>query len=111
MNRGRRDGSGFITLNRPKALNSLSLDMVRDLTAALLAWRDDPPSRRSRSAAQGKARPLAPCAPAATSASSTRPALRRATRALEDFFTEEYALNHLIHDYPEALHRASWTAS
>jgi enoyl-CoA hydratase/carnithine racemase len=33
---------GLITLNRPKALNALSLGMVRDLTAALLAWRDDP---------------------------------------------------------------------
>ena len=26
-------------------------------------------------------------------------------RELEAFFTEEYALNHLIHTYPEALHR------
>ena len=34
--------AGRITLNRPKALNALSLDMLRELTAALLAWRDDP---------------------------------------------------------------------
>ena len=33
---------GFITLNRPKALNALSLDMVRGLTRALLAWEHDP---------------------------------------------------------------------
>ncbi|MDP3412138.1 MAG: enoyl-CoA hydratase/isomerase family protein, partial [Polaromonas sp.] len=33
---------GFITLNRPKALNALSLPMVRELAAALTAWRDDP---------------------------------------------------------------------
>ena len=32
---------GFITLNRPKALNALTLQMVRDLMACLLAWRDD----------------------------------------------------------------------
>jgi enoyl-CoA hydratase/carnithine racemase len=32
---------GYITLDRPKALNSLSLEMVRALTATLLAWRDD----------------------------------------------------------------------
>lgn len=32
---------GWITLDRPKALNSLSLDMVRAITTALLAWRDD----------------------------------------------------------------------
>lgn len=35
------NGTGFITLDRPKALNSLSLDMVRAMTQALLAWRDD----------------------------------------------------------------------
>jgi len=32
---------GFITLNRPRALNALSLSMVRDLMAILLAWQDD----------------------------------------------------------------------
>jgi hypothetical protein len=32
---------GFITLNRPKALNALNLDMVRGLTATLLAWQQD----------------------------------------------------------------------
>ena len=35
------NGTGFITLDRPRALNSLSLDMVRAITAALLAWRGD----------------------------------------------------------------------
>jgi len=38
----RRGSAGLITLNRPKALNALSLQMVRDLTATLRAWRDDP---------------------------------------------------------------------
>ena len=33
---------GCITLNRPKALNALSLDMVRQITAALLTWQNDP---------------------------------------------------------------------
>ena len=33
---------GFITLNRPKALNALSLHMVRELSAALAAWQGDP---------------------------------------------------------------------
>jgi enoyl-CoA hydratase/carnithine racemase len=32
---------GCITLNRPQALNALSLDMIRTLTQALLDWRDD----------------------------------------------------------------------
>ena len=32
---------GLITLNRPEALNALSLAMVRDLSALLRKWRDD----------------------------------------------------------------------
>ena len=34
--------AGRLTLNRPKALNALTLDMVREIAAALNAWRDDP---------------------------------------------------------------------
>ena len=36
-----RGAVGFITLNRPQALNALTLSMLRDLTACLLAWRED----------------------------------------------------------------------
>ena len=32
---------GFIMLDRPQALNALSLDMVRTITATLLHWCDD----------------------------------------------------------------------
>ncbi|MFM9851025.1 MAG: enoyl-CoA hydratase/isomerase family protein [Hyphomicrobiaceae bacterium] len=38
----RREGrAGRITLNRPKALNALTLGMVREIWPALLAWKDD----------------------------------------------------------------------
>ena len=37
-----RGRMGLITLNRPRALNALSLGMVRDLTVALQAWAQDP---------------------------------------------------------------------
>jgi enoyl-CoA hydratase len=41
--RARRDGPvGRIELNRPEAINALTLPMVRALTAALLARREDP---------------------------------------------------------------------
>ncbi|MFT3797547.1 3-hydroxyisobutyryl-CoA hydrolase [Microbacterium sp.] len=33
---------GHLTLNRPRAINALDLGMIRQLTAALGAWRDDP---------------------------------------------------------------------
>ncbi|MEC4721533.1 enoyl-CoA hydratase/isomerase family protein [Noviherbaspirillum sp. CPCC 100848] len=91
---------GIITLDRPKALNSLSLEMVRAITQALLAWRGDAAVRAVliRSSSEkafcaggdirffheaGRSTPLAGSA------------------LLEDFFTEEYALNHLIHTYPK----------
>ncbi|MEZ5854287.1 MAG: enoyl-CoA hydratase/isomerase family protein [Hyphomicrobiaceae bacterium] len=34
--------AGRITLNRPKALNALTLDMTRQIWTSLLAWREDP---------------------------------------------------------------------
>ncbi|CAM3182669.1 Carnitinyl-CoA dehydratase [Sphingomonas antarctica] len=38
----RIDGAvGHLSLNRPKALHALTLDMVYAMTAALVAWRDD----------------------------------------------------------------------
>jgi enoyl-CoA hydratase/carnithine racemase len=35
------DGIGHLTLNRPRALNALSHDMVRTMRGALSRWRDD----------------------------------------------------------------------
>jgi enoyl-CoA hydratase/carnithine racemase len=94
------NGTGFITLDRPKALNSLSLEMVRALDEVLHAWRDNPAvdavvlSSTSEKAlcAGGDIRffhEMGHVTPIGGSA------------LLEDFFTEEYALNHLIHHYPK----------
>ena len=89
---------GYLTLNRPKALNSLSLEMIRAITQALSAWQIDDAIGavvlRSGSekafCAGGDIRffhRVAQCTP------------RGGSALLEDFFTEEYALNHLIHHY------------
>jgi len=93
-------GTGIIILDRPKALNSLSLDMVRALTAALLAWRADPAvdavliksSSEKALCAGGDIRFFHQVGSAGPQGGSA---------LLEDFFTEEYALNHLIHFYPK----------
>ncbi|MFY7834844.1 MAG: enoyl-CoA hydratase/isomerase family protein, partial [Novosphingobium sp.] len=37
-----KEHAGVISLNRPKALHALTLDMVHAMTAALVEWRDDP---------------------------------------------------------------------
>ena len=36
------NGWGVITLNRPAALNALTLEMIRMIKPQLLAWRTDP---------------------------------------------------------------------
>ena len=95
-----RNRTGHIVLDRPKALNSLSLEMVRALSAALLAWRDDPQvdavvirsSSDKALCAGGDIRFFYDAGLATPQGGSA---------LLEDFFTEEYALNHLIHFYPK----------
>ena len=94
------NGTGTIILDRPKALNSLSLDMVRRLTEVLLAWRDDAlvdavvitSSSEKALCAGGDIRFFHEAGHATPLGGSA---------LLEDFFTEEYALNHLIHFYPK----------
>lgn len=91
---------GLITLNRPRALNALSLPMVRALSAALLAWRDDPQVQAVAIRGMGKEGPFgAFCA--GGDIRFFHQAVLRGDAELEDFFTEEYALNHLIHHYPK----------
>jgi enoyl-CoA hydratase/carnithine racemase len=92
--------TGIITLDRPKALNSLSLDMVRALTAILLDWQLDATvdavviasSSEKALCAGGDIRFFHEVGNASPQGGSA---------LLEDFFTEEYALNHLIHFYPK----------
>jgi Enoyl-CoA hydratase/isomerase len=68
-----RDTVGLVTLNRPRALNALSLDMIRALTVTLLAWADDPRVQRVAGPRHGARRPVRHLLRlAATSASSTR---------------------------------------
>lgn len=95
-----RNYIGFITLDRPKALNSLSLEMIRSITKALLDWKD---ASNVRAIFIHGSHERAFCAggdirffnDVATKAPSGDSAL------LEDFFNEEYALNYLIHRYPK----------
>jgi enoyl-CoA hydratase/carnithine racemase len=95
-----RGSAGLITLNRPKALNALSLEMIRELTAALLAWRDDPRVERVAVRGMGKEGPFgAFCA--GGDIRFFHQAVLAGDPRLEDFFTEEYTLNHLIHVYPK----------
>lgn len=89
---------GCITLHRPKALNALSLPMIRDITNALQRWQDDPQVLAVAVRGTGKEGPFgAFCA--GGDIRFFHQAAHAGDPALEDFFTEEYALNHLIHTY------------
>lgn len=92
--------AGRITLARPKALNALSLDMVRQLTATLLAWRDDPRVEVVTVRGMGKDGPFGAFCAGGDIRFFHAAALAGDPR-LEDFFTEEYTLNHLVHHYPK----------
>ena len=103
----RRGQAGFITLNRPKALNALSLQMVRDITAALQAFRDDPQIAlvairgTNKNGKPGTDESLFGGFCAGGDIRFFHKAALAADDALEDFFTEEYQLNHLIHTFPK----------
>ena len=89
---------GCITLNRPKALNALSLGMVRDLMTVLLNWQSDP--RVLAVAIRGSNKEGAFGAfCAGGDIRFLHQAGSTGNPEIEDFFTEEYALNHLIHNY------------
>jgi enoyl-CoA hydratase/carnithine racemase/quinol monooxygenase YgiN len=94
------NGLGLITLNRASALNSLSLPMVRALRTTLDAWRVDDAVHAVLIASNSE---KAFCAGGdirffyeAANASAMH-----GSALLEDFFTEEYALNYVIATYPK----------
>ena len=90
---------GHLALNKPATLNALSLDMVRAMTAALVAWRDD---------AAVEAVMIDHHEGRGFCAGGDINLLR--TSALEDggaagrrFIFEEYRLNHLLFTYPKPV--------
>jgi len=95
-----RGALGVLTLNRAGALNALSLDMIRDLTTALLHWAQDDAVQAvlvRGATREGKA-------PAFCAGGDIRFFHRAALAGdprIEDFFTEEYRLNHLVHRFPK----------
>ncbi|MGA0608527.1 enoyl-CoA hydratase/isomerase family protein [Phenylobacterium sp. VNQ135] len=87
---------GRITLNRPQALHALTTRMCRDITAALLAWKDDPAvelvlldhSGERGFCAGGDIRMLAESG-------------QGDGAAAREFFHTEYRLNDLLFRYPK----------
>ena len=98
----RRRHVGVLTLNRPAALNALSLEMIRELTACLRAWRDD--REIGAVVLRGANRPgKAPAFCAGGDIRFFHQAAHVGDPALDDFFTEEYALDHLVHTFGKPI--------
>jgi enoyl-CoA hydratase len=93
----RRGAAGDILLNRPKALNALTLGMVSEITRALESWRADPAVERIVVRGAGGR---------AFCAGGDIRLLHDQGRAGDHaaqlaFWGEEYVLNHLIQTYPK----------
>lgn len=86
-----------IHLNRPKALNALTLEQIRAITPVMLRWRDDPGIAAVLITGEGE---RAFCA-----GGDIRHLYESGKRGEwsfnETYYREEYRLNRLIHDYPK----------
>jgi enoyl-CoA hydratase len=86
--------AGVVTLTRPAALNAVTHRMVKALTAALVAWRDDPAVSLVLIKGEGRA----------FSAGGDIMAIYEAGRAGRppvEFFADEYRLNAMISAWPK----------
>ncbi|BDD81311.1 enoyl-CoA hydratase [Tsukamurella pulmonis] len=90
-------GTGHIELNRPKALNALTMDMVHAIDAALRAWENDDAVTRVL---------ITSASPKAFCAGGDIRAIRDQVVAGEDFthfFRDEYAMNQRLADFPKPV--------
>lgn len=96
----RREGAaGFLSLNRPKAIHALTLDMVHAMTAALLEWRDDP---EVKAVVIDHAEGRGFCS-GGDIAFLRNSALNDGGVSGRRFFHDEYRLNHLIFTYAKPV--------
>jgi len=91
-------GLGRITLNRPKALNALSLEMIRAIDAALTEFRIDDAVRAVLLDGAGE---RGFCAGGDIRA--IYDSVRAGASIAEDFFRAEYRLNAAIAEYPKPI--------
>ncbi|MCG5243688.1 enoyl-CoA hydratase/isomerase family protein [Azospirillum doebereinerae] len=98
----RKGSLGFVTLNRPAALNALSLDIVRRFDPQLRAWAVDPTVEAvvvqgagdKAFCAGGDLKMLYQAGRDAAGGLGSAPAIR-------EFFYRQYSLNRLIKRYPK----------
>ncbi|OUS68974.1 enoyl-CoA hydratase [Pseudoalteromonas sp. A601] len=87
---------GLATLNAPKSLNALNFDMIQLLEPQLREWADDANIAMVILKGAGE---KAFCAGGDVVSLHTAMKTGEPTNHIEDFFTQEYRLDHLIHCY------------
>ncbi|RKH43865.1 enoyl-CoA hydratase/isomerase family protein [Corallococcus llansteffanensis] len=92
---------GLVTLNRPKALHALSLEMCRALHPQLDAWAVDPSVKAVVIRGAGGKAFCAGGDVRAVAGSLGRPDAEGGGPLSREFFLAEYALNHRIHHFPK----------
>jgi enoyl-CoA hydratase len=92
-----RHHTGVLQLNRPRALNSLTPEMVEIITGALEKWRDDESVTQVLITSTS---PKAFCAGGDVRHAREEILAGQEERA-DRFFSDEYAMNHLIAGYPK----------
>jgi len=88
--------AGRISLNRPRAINALDLDMVRGMTAALQDWLNDP-AMKLVLIDHHEGRGFCAGGDVVTIARSAE----GHGAAGQAFFFQEYRMNHLMYTYPK----------
>jgi enoyl-CoA hydratase len=96
---GREGACGIVTLNRPRAINALSMEMIDTIYAALLDWRQDETVSAVLFEGTGE---RGFCAGGDVRACRTKILDGEVAEAL-DFYDHEYANNELIATYPKRI--------
>ena len=91
---------GLITLNAPKSLNALNFNMIKLLTPQLKAWANDDAIAMVILKGAGE---KAFCAGGDVVSLHHAMAQGEPTSLVEEFFTQEYKLDYLIHTYVKPI--------
>ena len=96
----REGATGRLTLNRPRAIHSLTRAMCETMSAALLEWREDP---RIAAIILDHAEGSRGFCAGGDVVAVRRSALEDGGEAGRAFFHAEYRLNHLLFTYPKPV--------
>lgn len=97
-----RGGIGFITLNRPEALNALNLNMIREMDRRLVEWSADDAVRAVAVTGAGERAFCSGGDVKAVAIEAKAAKEGKGDSALgQQFFREEYTLNHRIFTFPK----------